>query len=118
MKERILTCIVCPKGCTLNVTLDECGGVVSVSGNSCKRGVTYAEDECTHPRRTVTTTVRCADGAVVAVKTSGSVPKERVFDVMREINGTVAPKMLAVGDVIIADVLGLGVDVVATAPKR
>ena len=52
------------------------------------------------------------------MKTSGSVPKERVFDVMREINGTVAPEMLAVGDVIIADVLGLGVDVVATAPKR
>lgn len=118
MKERILTCIVCPKGCTLNVKLDDNGGVISVSGNTCKRGVSYAEAECTHPRRTVTSTVRCADGGVVAVKTSDTVPKERVFDVMREINGVVAPSTLSVGDVIISDLLGLGVDVVATAPKR
>lgn len=118
MSERILTCIVCPKGCTLKIELDGEGRVASVSGNTCKRGVTYAEDECTHPRRTVTSTVRCASGAVVAVKTSSTVPKERVFDVMREINSVRAPEKISVGDVIIADVLGLGVDVIATACKR
>jgi len=115
MKERFLTCIVCPKGCPLHITFDEDGRIASVTGNTCKRGVVYAEDECTHPRRTVTSTVRMKSGDVVAVKTSATVPKELVFDVMRAIN-TVRPEgPLKVGDVIIADVCGTGADVVATA---
>ena len=118
MKDRNLTCIVCPRGCNLTVKFNTGGGISEILGNACKRGITYAENECTHPKRTVTSTVRCADGGVVAVKTSDTVPKERVFDVMREINGVVAPSTLSVGDVIISDLLGLGVDVVATAPKR
>ena len=118
MKERNLTCIVCPRGCDLKVILDDSGSVISVAGNSCKRGLVYAEDECTHPRRTVTSTVRCESGGVVAVKTSGTVPKELVFDVMRCINSAVAPDLVKLGDVIIENVLGTGVDVVATANGR
>ena len=113
-KIRELTCIVCPRGCQLSVELDG-DKVVGVSGNICKRGAQYALDECTHPMRTVTSTVRCKDGAVVAVKTSATVPKERVFDVMREINSTVAKCGLKVGEIVIPNVLSLGVDVVATA---
>lgn len=115
--ERILTCIVCPRGCTLKVELSDEGKVLSVTGNACKRGVIYAEAECTHPMRTVTSTVRCEDGAVVACKTSGTVPKERVFDVMKAINGVSANNDLQIGDVIIENVLGLGVDVVATSNR-
>ena len=116
-KERILTCIVCPRGCQLKVTLAQSGEVVSVEGNICKRGAVYAEAECTHPVRTVTTTVRCADGEVVAVKTATTVPKEKMFEVMKQINATVAPSRISIGDVIIADVAGTGVSVVATANK-
>lgn len=115
--ERILTCIVCPRGCTLRVELSDEGKVLSVTGNACKRGVIYAEAECTHPMRTVTSTVRCEDGVVVACKTSGTVPKERVFDVMKAINGVSANNDLQIGDVIIENVLGLGVDVVATSNR-
>lgn len=115
--ERILTCIVCPRGCTLKVELSDEGKVLSVTGNACKRGVIYAEAECTHPMRTVTSTVRCQDGVVVACKTSGTVPKERVFDVMKAINGVSANNDLQIGDVIIENVLGLGVDVVATSNR-
>ena len=115
--ERILTCIVCPRGCTLKVELSGEGKVLSVTGNACKRGVIYAEAECTHPMRTVTSTVRCEDGVVVACKTSGTVPKERVFDVMKAINGVSANNDLQIGDVIIENVLGLGVDVVATSNR-
>lgn len=114
MKERILTCIVCPRGCTLKITLDG-ARVLGVEGNACRRGVGYAEDECTHPRRTVTSTVRTEKGDVVAVKTAGTVPKELVFSVMKEINATVAPDGLDIGDVVIENVLDTGVDVVATA---
>jgi CxxC motif-containing protein len=115
--ERILTCIVCPRGCTLKVELSDEGKVLSVTGNACKRGVIYAEAECTHPMRTVTSTVRCEDGVVVACKTSGTVPKEKVFDVMKAINGVSANNDLQIGDVIIENVLGLGVDVVATSNR-
>ena len=81
----------------------------------CKRGITYAENECTHPMRTVTSTVKCTSGGIIAVKTSDTVPKERVFDVMKEINRTLAGDGAKIGDVIIKDVCALGVDVVATS---
>lgn len=115
--ERILTCIVCPRGCTLKVELGDTGEVLNVSGNSCKRGVIYAEAECTHPRRTVTSTVKCADGAVVACKTSDTVPKERVFDVMRAINSIRPDGDIDVGTVLIENILDLGVNLVATGKK-
>ena len=115
MKERNLTCIVCPRGCNLVVKFNTEGGIAEILGNACKRGVTYAENECTHPKRTVTSTVRCADGRIVAVKTADVIPKERVFDAMREINSARPEGSVSVGDVIIEDVAGTGVAVVATA---
>ena len=113
--NRQLTCIVCPRGCQLDVTLDDAGKYLSVSGNICKRGEQYAIDECTHPMRTVTSTVRCKDGTVVAVKTSTTVPKEKIFLVMDEINKVRPEGSLSVGDVIISRVCDTDADVVATS---
>lgn len=113
--ERILTCIVCPKGCELRVTLDEDGKITEVTGYTCKRGLAYAEAECTHPTRTVTSTVRTEGGSVLPVKTAAPIPKELIFRAMKEINAAVANSDAVIGDVIIADVAGTGVAVVATA---
>ena len=115
MKDRNLTCIVCPRGCNLTVKFGEDGSITEILGNACKRGITYAENECTHPKRTVTSTVRCADGRIVAVKTADVIPKERVFDAMREINAVRVDYALKVGDVVLEDVAGTGVALVATA---
>ncbi len=115
MAQRNLTCIVCPRGCLLSIELDGKGTPLSVSGNACKRGLAYAEKECTHPERTVTSTVRTECGNVVAVKTSAAVPKEKVFSVMEEINAVRARCPIKVGDVIIENVAGTGACVVATA---
>lgn len=115
MKERNLTCIVCPRGCALTVRFDETGKITSVEGNACKRGAVYAEKECTHPERTVTSTVRTESGAVIAVKTATTVPKEMVFKVMDEINAARAKDSVRIGDVIIENVAGTGVTVVATS---
>lgn len=117
-KVRNLTCIVCPRGCQLSVTLGDDGRIENITGYTCKRGYTYAQDECTHPKRTVTSTVRCEDGAVVPVKTKDTVPKEKIFEVMRAIDRVVAPNHLSIGDVVIEDVCGIGVSVVATANKN
>ena len=116
-KERLLTCIVCPRGCQMKITLADDGKVEAVEGNFCKRGVTYANDECTNPRRTVTSTVRCKSGGVVPVKTEGTIPKELIFEVMAEINRAIAPDDVKIGDVIVENVCNTGVDVVATANR-
>lgn len=118
MAKRELTCIVCPRGCALVATLDDDGRVLSVTGNICKRGEKYAIDECTNPMRVVTSTVRCADGEVVSCKTADSISKALIFDVMKAINTTIAPSSVKIGDVVIENVLGTGVNVVVTSNKR
>jgi CxxC motif-containing protein len=113
--ERKLTCIICPLGCELTVELAD-GKVEKVTGNTCKRGETYAHNECTNPQRTVTSTVLCSDGTPVAVKTDGTIPKDKVFECMEIINKIVAPLPVRIGDVLATDVFG--VNVVATANKE
>ena len=111
---RELTCIVCPKGCQLKVELVD-GEIANVTGHTCPRGKQYAIDECTHPMRTITSTVRTSDGRVIPVKTSTTVPKELMFDCMKEINRACVTLPASVGDVVIANILGTGADVIVTA---
>ena len=109
--ERItkeLTCIICPLGCELQIEL-EGNEVISVTGNTCNRGDSYARTECTNPQRTVTSTVRCENGGVVAVKTDRTIPKDKIFECMKIINNTIAPLPICVGDVIIEDVYGANI---------
>ena len=112
--ERDLTCIVCPLGCKIKVILED-GKVISVSGNSCKRGKAYAETECVFPMRTVTSTVRCDDGTLVSVKTSRPIPKDKMLDCIKIINNNIAHLPIRAGDVIIKDVYGS--DIIATQNK-
>ncbi len=117
MKKRALTCIICPRGCALEVTLGDGGEVLEVRGNACPRGKSYAITECTAPVRTVTTTALCTDGAVVPVKTSRPVPKGKIGEVMKEINSATVPNGATVGDVLIRGVAGTDADVVITGKR-
>ncbi len=112
---RELVCIVCPKGCTMKI--EEKDGEISVTGNSCKRGASFAVSEMTEPKRTVCTTVRTVfkDTPVIPVRVSAEIPKDRIFDVMREINAVTLSSPVGRNDVIIKNVLGLGADVIATS---
>ncbi len=112
--ERKLTCIICPLGCELTVTLEN-GKVTAVSGNTCKRGEVYAENECTNPQRTVTSTVLCEDGSLLPVKTDGTIDKDKVLTCMEILNKIVAPLPVKIGDVIAENVCGA--NIVATANK-
>lgn len=111
MKE--LICIVCPRGCHLKV--DEENGF-TVTGNACPRGVEYAKAELTNPTRVVTSTVRCEGGAYprCPVKTAAPVPKGKIADVMRALDAVTLTAPVAVGQVVLENVCGTGVDVVAT----
>ena len=115
MTQRQLTCIGCPMGCQLTATIEN-GVVTAVTGNTCKRGDSYARKECVAPARTVTGTVRVTGGLlpVVSVRTAGEVPKERVLDVARALCRVHLTAPVQAGDMVIPDVLGTGVDVVAT----
>ena len=113
--KRTLTCIVCPLGCTLTAELDG-KSVISVEGNTCPRGRDYAITECTAPMRTVTSTVKCDDGGLVAVKTSKPIPKEKMFDCIKIINNSLARLPIQIGDVIIKDVYGS--DIIAAQERK
>ena len=110
---RDLTCIVCPKGCQLKVELDG-KNVISVSGYTCKRGLTYAETECTAPMRTLTTTAPVEGGGVVPVKTDRTIPKELIFDCMKEITLARVSADAPIGTVVIENLLGTGANVITT----
>lgn len=112
--KRELTCIVCPVGCRLRVTLED-GKVTEVTGNTCPRGKQYAIDECTNPVRTVTTTARTQSGGVIPVKTDRPIPKELMFECMKEINQATVSLPARIGDVVIQNLLGTGADVIVTA---
>ncbi len=111
VEEKKITCVICPNSCVVTVK-HEGDNIIEVTGHSCKRGLKYASAEAVHPVRSISSTVRCADGRVVAVKTSQPVPKENVYDVMWEINHFTAPSDIAFGDVVIPHVYGLDADVV------
>ena len=111
---RILTCIVCPRGCQLTVNVNG-KSVYSVEGFGCKRGKTYAENECTHPVRTITSTVKTDRGGVIPVKTSGPIPKEKMMECMDVVNSSVVTLPAKIGDVVVENIIGTGVDLVVTA---
>ncbi len=110
-----LTCIACPMGCPLSVEMDG-DKVVSVTGNTCPRGKVYGEKEVTNPTRIVTSTVKVSggDSVMVSVKTKNDIPKGKIFDVVKALKDVEIPAPVKIGDVVIADVAGTGVDIVAT----
>lgn len=109
MKE--LTCIVCPRGCRLHVDDD-----MNVTGNFCPRGKEYAISELTNPVRTITSSVKVSNRpyTLVSVKTTKPVPKEKIFDVMREIDKISVEAPVRIGQVVKTKVLGLDSDIVIT----
>ena len=119
--EKHLTCICCPLGCRITVLLDG-NEIANISGNTCKRGEEYARREITAPVRTVTTTVRVTGGAspVVSVKTKTDIPKGRIFDCIACLKNISVEAPVNIGDVIVKDVAGTGIDIIATKeiPRR
>lgn len=115
METRELTCIGCPMGCQLTVELDK-GEVKSVKGNTCKNGDVYGRKEVTNPTRIVTSTciIEGGDKERVSVKTEHDIPKAKIFEVMEDINKVRVTAPVRIGDVVLENVAGTGVNVIAT----
>ena len=114
-----VTCIMCPVGCTIHVKLKN-GNIASITGNACQHGEVYVRQELAEPRRVVMSVVPCRGGDLptVAVKTAAPVSKTAIRAVMQELAGVTVTAPIAVGEIIVENVAGLGVDVVATRSVR
>lgn len=110
-----MVCIVCPMSCKLSVEMED-NKVKSVSGNTCIRGVKYANEELMSPTRMVTSTVYIKNAALtrLPVVTSSPVPKDKIMDVMKQINKVKVKAPIKREDVIIKNVARTGVDIIAS----
>ena len=114
-EEKVVTCINCPLGCRVTVRFED-GDIASVEGNTCKRGETYARQECVEPKRMVTAVVPVAHGETPAsVRTVSPVPKAKIGEVMRALAKVTLSAPVGEGQIVVSDVCGTGVDIIATA---
>ena len=112
--EQTITCISCPVGCRMTVTIED-GKFVSVTGNTCKRGEIYAKQECISPERMVTAVIPVAGAATpLSVKTRTPIPKAKIQACMAALSEVRLSAPVAAGSVVLADVCGTGVDIIAT----
>lgn len=109
-----LTCITCPMGCQLTATLEN-GMVTDVTGNNCPRGAQYAREELTTPMRMLTGTVKCKRGrlALLPVVSAAKLPKSGIVAAAAALRSVKVTAPIKAGDVIVKNILGSGVDVVA-----
>ena len=119
-EQKEIVCVICPNSCRLNVYRDPKTDEVIVEGNQCARGKDYGINEFTEPVRMLITTMRIEDGVlpVIPVRSNKELPKTQIFNAVKVVNETVCHAPIKMGDVIISDLLGLGVDVIASRDMK
>lgn len=108
-------CILCPNGCEIEAEIKDTK-VISIEGATCPKGRTYVEEELINPQRNISTTV-LVDGGILlqtSVRLTDSIPKNRIFDAMKEIQKIKLEAPVEIGQIIIENILELNVDVITT----
>lgn len=113
MEKKNIICTCCPMGCHMEVMLCD-GKITQIRGNTCKRGENYAKDEITCKKRTLTSTVKTDNGTMLSVKTEHAIPFDKMTQAMQELSKITAKAPVKIGDVILEDICGTGVRVIAT----
>lgn len=111
-------CTVCPSSCRLTVTDD--GGEITVTGNTCKRGLEHGINEFTNPMRMLTSTVAIRGGTLprLSVISTGEVPKAKLRDCLAEVYRVQAKAPVNCGEVLIHNICGTGVNIVASRSMK
>ena len=107
-----MICIGCPRGCHLSVDVEN---DYAVSGNHCRIGAEYGKNELLHPTRVLTTSVKI-EGAIhhcLPVKSSSGIPKAKLIEAAQSLKGVRVQSPVKMGDVIVANILDTGVDIIA-----
>ncbi|MGB2782672.1 MAG: DUF1667 domain-containing protein [Atribacterota bacterium] len=115
MQGKEIICVSCPKGCRITVQ-SKGEKIISISGNDCPKGIKYAEGEFVNPLRILPTTVKVIGGEfpLVSVKTEKAIPKRLLLKAMSEIAEIEVKAPVKIGQVIKGDLMGTGVNLVAT----
>jgi CxxC motif-containing protein len=112
--EKTVRCIVCPTGCEIHVK--NVNGEIIVEGHTCKRGEEYAKTEFIAPKRILTSTMRVNNGLLplIPIRTSEPVLKEKLNEILKEIAIKIVDAPIKMGDILIENVLDLGVNIIAS----
>ena len=112
-----LTCICCPLGCSIEADMQG-GSVVVVRGNGCPNGEKYAHTELTAPVRTLTSTVALVNSKsgmrLAPVRSSEPIPKDKLFDCMKEIANISVSAPVRIGDTVLQNAAGTGISIIIT----
>ncbi|MFX1591296.1 MAG: DUF1667 domain-containing protein [Promethearchaeota archaeon] len=109
-----IRCIVCPTGCMVHV--EKVNGELIIEGHSCKRGEEYAREEFISPKRILTTTMQVENGflSLIPVRSAKPIPKDKLEATLKEIARTKIEAPIKMGDILIENVLGLNIDIIAS----
>ena len=112
--KKTVTCTVCPNGCEIEVNYTTKEDAV-LTGYACKRGITYALDECFEPKRTFTASVRITgtDRRMLPVRTTAPIPKDLLLKAAEALNEITLEVPVKCGDVIVDNFLDTGVKLIA-----
>jgi CxxC motif-containing protein len=115
MTKNEMICIICPMGCRMTIVKNK-DTTISAMGNNCSKGAEYAERELCNPTRTLPSTVKILNAPMkrLPVRTQSVIPKSKIMDCMRVIKAVSVKAPIKMGDVIIHDILGTGIDVIAS----
>ena len=112
-----LTCICCPLGCSIEADMQG-GSVVAIRGNGCPNGEKYAHTELTAPVRTLTSTVALVNSKsgmrLAPVRSSEPIPKDKLFDCMKEIANISVSAPVHIGDTVLQNAAGTGISIIIT----
>jgi CxxC motif-containing protein len=110
-----LTCIVCPKGCDLEIDMKNDEYIVT--GNMCNRGKLYAINEMTNPMRSITTTIKTKFKTAprLPVRTDKEIEVKTIFPIMQALDKVELDHLVHTGEVVVENVLDTGVNIIATS---
>ena len=121
MKMKTIICLDCPSACVMVVKLDGMGNVVDIEGAKCKKGEEFARSDIKEPKRILTTTVRVMstdkEHPLLPVKSALPIPIRSINAAVLELAKARISVPVHVGDVIIKDIAGSGIGIVATSER-
>lgn len=114
---RTFTCIGCPLGCDIEVRLDDDGqSILTITGQQCRKGLDYVEQEIKDPKRIIATSIAVIGGQapITSVRLTAPIPKDKIFEVMAVLKSIKVQAPVSIGQVVVQNILGLGSDVIVT----
>jgi len=104
-----LTCICCPIGCTLTAEL-EADKISSISGNKCKRGIQYAQEELFNPVRILTTTIFIPEkNTMLPVRSDKPLPKDKMCGCVSFIKTIKVDLPIKMGQILVNNIEGTAI---------